>query len=167
MHEAKHWINTLSLIKHPEGGYYRETYRSEDIVTPPEHYHGKRNACTLIYYLLESHDMSALHRFTADEIWHFYAGSPITIHELLSDGTHKTTVLGDTHNMLYHYIIPGNTWFGAQVNEPDSYTLIGCTVSPGFEFSDFALGKRENLVKQYPRHQTIIEALTRKANINR
>jgi len=165
--EAKYWIRKLNLQKHPEGGYFRETYRSKGTI-PAEHLSetsgGDRNYSTSIYFLLTSDDISAFHRLKSDEIWHFYYGSSLTIYRIDSDGMlFKTKMGNDLENgELFQTHIKAGQWFGARVNEEDSFSLVGCTVSPGFDFSDFELASRKELLKAYPRHREVIEMLTNK-----
>lgn len=157
---ADYWINLLELEKHPEGGYFRETYRSQDRAQPLKHFDESRSASTLIYYLLKSEDKSALHRLNSDEIWHFYAGAPICIHEIDSCGKLTQTTLGNPEQMHFHHIVPANAWFGATVTQPDTFSLVGCTVAPGFEFDDFELADKNQMANIFPQHHAIIDALT-------
>jgi uncharacterized protein len=164
MGSAEYWIKHLQLFPHPEGGYYKETYRSKEVVVQmalPERFSGVRNFSTAIYFLLRSTDRSLFHRIKSDELWHFYAGGSLTIY-VLNDGGLTTYLLGSdvAHGQSLQVVIPANSWFGATVNEPESYVLSGCTVSPGFDFNDFELGSRDALLQQYPQHQALIRALT-------
>ncbi len=165
MKTAQYWIGKLSLDPHPEGGWFRETYRSDEIVVQdslPERYDGPRAFCTLIYFLLESGQVSRLHRLKSDEQWHFYTGSSLTIHIINPQGQYAQQQLGSDAEKgeSFQAIIPAGCWFGATVNAEDSYTLIGCLVSPGFDFGDFELGTRSELLSRYPRHAVIIQKLT-------
>ncbi len=163
--EAAFLIKKFDLIKHPEGGYYREVYRSRAIITQeglPKRFNGDRVFCTTIYFLLESADFSAFHQIKSDEIWHFYAGSPLTIYEIDSQGLLKTTILGNTNTSCFQHIIPAQTWFAAEVIDKNSYALVGCTVAPGFEFIDFELGKRNYLLQNFPQHIDSISRFTQK-----
>ncbi|MBN1408110.1 MAG: cupin domain-containing protein [Calditrichaceae bacterium] len=163
--EAGYWIQKLNLQKHPEGGYYRETYRSNEIITKdclPNRYDGNRSFYTSIYFLLIGNDISAFHRIKSDEIWHFYYGSSMTIYRIDPDGMLFKTKIGDNleNGELFQTYIKAGHWFGAKINDPNSFSLAGCTVAPGFDFSDFELGSRKDLIKAYPRHREIIEQLT-------
>lgn len=167
MHTSKYWIEKLGLEKHTEGGYFREVYRSEEII--PKHslherYQGDRNHSTSIYFLLTSNEFSAFHRIKSDELWHFYTGSPVTIHMIDEKGKYSAIILGaDADNgEMYQFTIPHGVWFAASINEPDSYTLVGCTVAPGFHYDDFELGKREELIRLFPQHEGVIKRFTRK-----
>lgn len=159
-------IKKLNLTAHPEGGFYKETYRSTEIIENinlSNNYIGDRNCCTSIYFLLKSEDFSAFHKINQDETWHFYEGSPITIHQIDLEGNYSKTTLGNDilNNQLPQYTVPGNYWFGATIDQQKSYSLVGCTVSPGFDFKDFRLANKIELKKKFPNHKSIIEELTR------
>ena len=159
-------IDKLRLTKHPEGGYFKETYRSKGTIEKdnlPITYQGKRNFCTSIYFLLKSNEFSAFHKINQDETWHFYEGSTITIHQISPSGEYSKTTIGNDilNNQFPQYTVNGDYWFGATVDENDSYSLVGCTVAPGFDFEDFELAERSNLQKKFPKHKNIIEELTR------
>lgn len=161
MHTAQYWINKLNLQKHPEGGYFCEVYRSEEEIKQeslPSRYSGARNHSTSIYFLLTSDEFSAFHRIKSDETWHFYYGKAVTIHMIDEKGNYSSIRLGSNPESeeVFQFTIPHGTWFAASVEEPDSYVLVGCTVSPGFHFDDFELGKREELLKLFPQHEKLI-----------
>jgi uncharacterized protein len=163
---AEYWIKKLDMQKHPEGGYFKEVYRSSDIISNgflPERYADSRNASTSIYFLLKGTDLSAFHKLKSDEIWHFYEGSPLTVHVINETGDLAEHRLGDNpeNNESFQIIIKAGTYFGAEIVNKDSYSLIGCTVAPGFDFRDFELAKRSNLLFKFPQHKQIIEILTR------
>ena len=164
--DAKYWIDKLQLIPHPEGGYYRQTYRAELTVErealPPE-FGGKRAVSTAIYFLLEGPDFSAFHRLRSDEIWHFYAGSALVVHVIAEDGRHSEILLGSNAEAgeVFQAVVKAGCWFGSRLRDPRSFALVGCTVSPGFDFADFELAKRDELVQLYPQHRAIVRALTR------
>ena len=163
--DATYWIEKLGLVKHPEGGYYRETYRSDEAVERsalPGRFSGPRPFSTAIYFLLSGDDISAFHRIKSDEVWHFYSGAPLTIHVIEQNGNYSPIQLGcsPVHEEYFQAVIKAGSWFGAALNEPRSYALVGCTVAPGFDFSDFEMGAREKLCRLYPAHRTIIEKLT-------
>jgi predicted cupin superfamily sugar epimerase len=166
MTNAQHWIAGLQLQPHPEGGYYRQTYRSPEVVAKahlPERFAGDRVFSTAIYYLLTGRDKSAFHRIKSDEGWHFYDGSPLTIHVLDGQGNYSTIQLGRSlpAGEVPQAVVNAGDLFGATVNNPDSYTLVGCTVAPGFDFADFEMPSREELLKRYPQHRALIEQLGR------
>lgn len=163
---AEGWIDHLDLERHPEGGYYRETYRSDESISEevlPDHFDGARDVSALIYFLLPADSVSALHRIRQDELWHFYAGAPITLHQIGPDGTYTTQTLGRavTDGQTLHTVVPAGTWFGATVEVDEGYGLAGCTTAPAFEFEDFELADRAALTEAFPQHAGIIERLTR------
>jgi predicted cupin superfamily sugar epimerase len=162
---AQAWIDHLDLDAHPEGGYYRETYRAGQSISEaalPDRFNGPRNVATLIYFLLPANAFSALHRIQQDEVWHFYAGAPITLHRIAPDGTYSTETLGRSvaNGQQLHTVVPAETWFGATVEGDDGYGLAGCTTAPGFEFDDFELADREALTEAFPQHRGVVERLT-------
>ncbi len=164
--DAKYWIDKLQLIPHPEGGYYRQTYRAELTVErealPPE-FGGKRAVATAIYFLLEGTDFSAFHRLRSDEIWHFYAGGALVVHVIGEDGHHSEILVGSDAEAgeVFRAVVKAGCWFGSRVRDAGSFALVGCTVSPGFDFEDFELAKRDELMRLYPQHRQLIERLTR------
>jgi uncharacterized protein len=156
---ADELIKFLGLKPHPEGGYYRESYRSPGTIpgfTPP------RAFSTAIYYLLVQGSISKLHRLSADEIFHFYKGDPLTWVLLGPGGTLKKIILGQDlkKNHQPQMVVPAGTWFGGSLNPGGNYALMGTTVAPGFEFKDFEIGKREELLKAFPRAEKEIFELT-------
>lgn len=110
-------------------------------------YNGARNASTAIYYLLLNDEFSAFHLLKSDEIFHFYSGSSLDVHIINSQGDYQLIKLGNNpeENEVLQLVIPQNSWFAAAVSQPNSYSLIGCTVAPGFDFNDFTLGKKRRL----------------------
>lgn len=165
MKTADYWIKHLSLSQHPEGGYYRETYRSTETITGkalPDRFGGDRNHSTTIYFLLPSDNRSLFHRIKSDEIWYYHAGSSLTIYVLDHNGLRKHKLGSDVANgESLQVIIPANVWFGALVNEQDSYTLSSCSVSPGFDFNDFELADQTVLLRDFPNEVEIIKRLTK------
>jgi uncharacterized protein len=161
---ASFWIDHLHMIPHPEGGHYAISYRSE-LTLPHEaipHHKGPRVACTCIYFLLQEGEISALHRIASDEIWHFYAGGGLDVYEIEPAGQLNIHTLGPdpTKHMLFQSWVPAKSWFGARVPIGMGYALVGCTVSPGFDFADFDMGDRNTLISLFPQHQNLIEELT-------
>jgi predicted cupin superfamily sugar epimerase len=154
--EAERLVRALKLKPHPEGGYYCETYRSGIRVATSE---ATRNAVTTIYYLLADDMFSAFHRLKSDEIWHYHRGSPISIESIESDGQHRRRVIGS--NDSWQAAIPAGAWFAARLLDPQGYALVGCDVAPGFDFADFEIGRREELVATFPQHERLIQQLTR------
>jgi len=160
-------IRTLQLKPHPEGGYFRETYRSTGEIIPESlsaEFSGKRNYSTCIYYLLTSETFSAFHRIVQDETWHFYEGSALYLHMISPQGSYTKVIIGRELNngQVPQFTVPGGTWFAAHVINPDDYSLMGCTVSPGFDFADLELGNLEEMLKRFPQHTGIIKRFTRK-----
>lgn len=156
-------IDRLGLAPHPEGGYYRETYRSALEVQSGPPFDGPRAWCTGIYFLLTGAAFSALHRIRSDEMWHFYDGDPLQVHMIAPDGTYRMVSIGRDFaaGEVPQFVVPAGHWFGATVVPPEGHALVGCTVSPGFDFADFELAQRAELVAQYPAHEAIITRLTR------
>lgn len=150
MKPAKEWIGELGLEPHPEGGWFRRVYESALKLE------GGRPAMTSIYYLLEGGDFSALHRLKSDEQWHFYAGSPITIHELEPDGSIRETTLGEG---VFQYTVAAGNLFGATVD--GDYALAGCSVVPGFDFAEFEMPPQAVLLEQFPNQYDFIVRLSR------
>ena len=162
----KEIISSLQLLPHPEGGWYRETYRAGETIPAddlPERFEGERSLATSIYFLLTSDTFSALHRIKSDEQWHFYSGSCLTIHVIHPDGNYEQIRLGSKldEGESFQTVVPHGRWFGATVDTPDSYALVGCSVAPGFDFADFEMGTRDDLITQFPKHEEIITRLTR------
>lgn len=158
-------VASLGLVPHPEGGFYRETYRAaEDIAHDalPARFTGTRSHATAIYYLLAAGDRSKLHRIRADEIWHFYEGDPLLIVAIAPDGALSVTTLGRDfgQGQVPQHVVPAGHWFGAIPAPGSAFALTGCTVSPGFDFADFELGARATLLQAYPQHRDWIEKLT-------
>jgi len=158
MKTAQEWIEELKLESHPEGGWFRQCYTSDILVTA-DGFPSPRPAMTVIYYLLESGDFSALHRLRQDEMWHFYAGSPLTVHTIDPDGNYSPVTLGG--NDMHQFTVKGGILFGATVDEPDSCALVACTVSPGFDYDDFEMPSRAELIAAYPAHRDLILRVTR------
>lgn len=163
--DAAYWIESLKLARHPEGGYFRRTYEACDVIEKdhlPERFRGPRRLSTAIIYLLPGHEVSRFHRLKGDEIWHFYAGCTLTLYVIDPAGSLRHMRLGANWEQgeAFQGVIPSGCWFGAVVDDPASYSLVGCTVSPGFEYEDFELGGRDRLLASYPEHRWIIEKLT-------
>lgn len=159
-------ITALNLQPHPEGGWYRETYRATETIPMaglPERFKGPRTHATVICFLLTSETFSALHRLKSDEQWHFYSGSPLTVHVIQLDGRYVPIKLGANlaQGETFQAVVPHGCWFGATVDTPDSYALVGCSVAPGFDFADFEMAERDILRKQFPQHTDLITRLTR------
>ena len=161
--KAKEYINKLQLKQHPEGGYYREVYRSGEKILPthlPKRYKTSRNFSTSIYFLLEGKQFSTFHLLQSDELWHFYDGSDLMIYIINPEGELITRKLGNSDDTEFQIVIKKHCWFAVEVCNKKSFSLFGCTVSPGFEFEDFKLGKRELLLKKFPDYGELIKRLT-------
>ncbi len=166
MNRGEQWIEALQLRRHPEGGWFREMYRAEETIphqSLPSRFTGDRPFSTAIYFLVNETDFSALHRFKQDELWHFYDGTSLTIHMIDPAGTYSAVKLGRNIQAGEEpmAVVKAGSLFGGSVNDPNSYALVCCTVAPGFDFADFEMPSRAQLLEQYPQHRQIIEQLTR------
>lgn len=162
--KVKQYIKQLQLKKHPEGGYYREVYRSGELILPehlPKRYKSTRNFSTSIYFLLEGKQFSAFHLLKSDELWHFYDGSNVLVYIINQDRELSFKKLGRGKDSDFQLAIEKQNWFAAELEDKKSFALFGCTVSPGFDFDDFELGKRDDLIKKYPQHSALIKRLTK------
>ena len=163
---AEYWIRTLQLAVHPEGGHYRETYRSAETVSAsalPERFSGDRCFATSIYYLLQSGEVSALHRIRSDEIWYHHDGAPVIIHVFEPGGGYRALKLGRDIRAgeAPQAVVSAGCMFGAAVEGDDMFCLAGCSVAPGFDFADFELAERDALLEEFPHYRDIITKLTR------
>lgn len=158
-------VTKLNMLPHPEGGYYKEEYRSEGIIPNAllPHFNGDRNYCTSIYFLLTSDNFSGFHRIKQDEVWHFYSGAPLAVHVIDLNGNYTKHLIGmDIENGYFPQLtVPANCWFASSVETENSYSFVGCTVAPGFDFKDFELAIQNELTAIYPQHKVIISKLTR------
>lgn len=159
-------IQQLHMLPHPEGGFYKETYRSTEIIRAdalPERFPGARSMATAIYFLLEAGNFSALHRIASDECWHFYAGGPLLVQVIHPDGKAESIVLGNdpAAGQLFQYVVPAGCWFGSEPAPGSTFSLVGCTVAPGFDFADFELATAAQLLMEYPQHETLIRRMCR------
>ncbi len=164
--EPNFWIEHLGLNKHPEGGWFKEVFRSDEILSKkslPGRYTSFRAVSTSIYYLLKGNEYSGFHRLKSDEIWHFYSGAPVNVYVISPLGKLTINSCGPfaEEGNVFQLLIPKGSWFAAKVTDQSSYTLLGCTVAPGFDFEDFELGKREGLIKRFPQHTGIIMEFTK------
>lgn len=162
---AEYWIQALELEAHPEGGWFRETYRSAEEIPAaalPDRYGEARCFGTSIYFLLGPGDVSKFHRIRSDEIWHYHRGDSVTLHLLDKRAGLRSITVGPNveSGEVPQAVIPANTWFGAKVTAEVGFCLIGCTVAPGFAFADFELAEREVLNAQFPAHRELIRRLT-------
>jgi uncharacterized protein len=153
MNSKEYWIKELGLEKHPEGGYYKEVYRSElNLVKDIPDFKGVRSSSTSIYFLLDSAEYSAWHRIKSDEIWYFHDGSPLNIHMIDPEGNHFLEVLGKeiSKGEKLQVVVPAGYVFASENFEANSYSLVGCMVSPGFDFNDFELFNENDIKRMYP-----------------
>ncbi|RUL88809.1 cupin domain-containing protein [Tautonia sociabilis] len=166
MTDAPSWIARLGLQDHPEGGFFSESYRSADQLDAGilgGRYDGPRPVATSIYFLLTSDSFSSLHRLNSDELWYFHAGSPLTVHVIDPEGAYRPIKVGLNldDGQRPQAVVPAGSWFGATVDEPGGFSLVGCAVAPGFAFADFELADRDQLTRAFPQHAELIARLTR------
>jgi uncharacterized protein len=154
MNTAKYFIQQLNLQTHIEGGYYKEFYRSS-LKT------GDRSLSTTIYFLLEKEQISHFHQLTADEIWFFHHGAALIVHCIDAEGNLWEHRLGMNleSGEQPQLLIPAGTIFASEMSDKNSFALVSCMVSPGFEFEDFKLYSKKELIKKYPAHKVIAERL--------
>jgi len=150
--KPEYWIHKLNLEKHPEGGYYRETHRSERLIDG-------RNLTTNIYYLLPASVLSHFHRLKYDEYWYFHLGSALSLHCFFQDGSYIQYQLGNNPDkgQRLSLTIPGGTIFGGEVADKDGFVLVSCNMTPGFHFEDFEMIEQHELMDKYPAYRHIIE----------
>lgn len=166
MHTATTIIEKLGLLPHPEGGFFKETYRSDEEISQnalPQYFSGARNHSSCIYFLLRSADFSAFHKINQDEIWHFYEGSTIRLVMISPEGKVTEVTIGRdiVNGEVPQFVVPKHHWFAAKVITTNSFALVGCTVAPGFDFADFVLPTREALIQLFPQHKLLITQFTR------
>ena len=159
-------IQKYNLEPHPEGGWYKQTYKSSEQIPGnalPERFGANRTLSTAIYFLLEKENFSAFHRIKSDECWHFYAGDPLVIYVIDHNEELKIISLGNDleKGQAFQYVVPANCWFASRPAPGSEYCFVGCTVAPGFEFEDFELANAAELSAIYPEHKKIIEQLCR------
>jgi predicted cupin superfamily sugar epimerase len=162
--DASKLIDALGLVKHPEGGFYRETFRSPLVLRTLQGLPAgdERNASTAIYFLLPAGAFSAFHRVTSDEVWHHYDGDPVELHTLSPAGQHEMTRLGCDvgSGERPQHVVPAG-FYQAAAPVGDRYALCGCTVAPGFDFADFTMPERSKLLAQFGEHRALVERFTR------
>ncbi|MCX7678910.1 MAG: cupin domain-containing protein [Spirochaetes bacterium] len=167
--DANYWIKSLNLVPHPEGGHFREIYRSRESIVRsalPSRFKGDRCLGTSIYFLLQKGEISALHRLKSDEIWYYHYGAPLTVYIIHNDCL-ITRLLGlrVQEGEQPQVIVPAGAWFGATIEGEGDFTLVGCAVIPGFDYEDFEIADPHQLVAQYPAYRAIIEKLTKKVHV--
>lgn len=159
-------ISQYELQPHPEGGWYKQTYKSTEFISAtalPKRFDNDRAFSTAIYFLLEKGNFSAFHKIKSDECWHFYAGDPLHVYIIGEAGDLKVITLGNdfSRQQTFQYVVPANCWFASRPAQGSEYCFVGCTVAPGFEFADFELADRKMLLAMYPQHASIISELCR------
>ena len=160
-------IGHYQLQPHPEGGWYKETYKSSEQIPAtalPVRFGGGRSFSTAIYFLLDQGNFSAFHKIKSDECWHFYSGDILEVFVITPDGNLQITRLGSdiSNGELFQFMVPANCWFASRPAAKSSYCFVGCTVAPGFDFADFELAAAKELAALYPAHAAIINELCRK-----
>ncbi len=160
---AEDWITRLDMTAHPEGGYYKQSFVSPEKITTTDH-PKERNLYTSIYFLLQSHNVSHFHRLKSDELWYFHAGKAVTVHILNPKGEYRAEKLGLDVLAGEHpqVLVEKGSIFGSTVDAKDAFSLVGCMVSPGFDFADFELLLQPDLLELYPEHEQIIKKLAYK-----
>lgn len=166
MFTVEQLVDFYQLQPHPEGGFYKETYRSKESISHPglpERFKGERSFSTAIYFLLPAGHFSAFHRIKSDELWHFYAGVALNIYVINVEGTLTLINLGADilNGETMQAIVPAGCWFASRPAKSTGYCFAGCTVSPGFDFADFELAKAGELTQIYPEHKELIISLCR------
>ncbi len=163
---AQALIEKLGLEAHPEGGFFKETYRSAGVISQSDlggDYTGSRNYSTAIYFMLTSDAFSAFHRIRQDEFWFFHQGAPITFHTITAEGDYTVQTIGNEIDKGHvpQLVVKGGDWFAAEIQDDNEFALVSCTVSPGFDFADFELATKKELTELYPLYADIISQLTR------
>ncbi|MES2848505.1 MAG: cupin domain-containing protein [Bacteroidota bacterium] len=163
---AKQFIDHYRLQPHPEGGWYKETYRSKETIAAsslPERFNGDRNFSTAIYFLLEQGNFSAFHKIKSDECWHFYAGQTLHVYVLHDDGEVEIIKIGNdiAKGELFQFVVPANCWFASRPAPQSEFCFVGCTVAPGFDFADFEMAEEKKLSELFPQHKELIKELCR------
>lgn len=163
---AQELIARFDMQAHPEGGWFKETYRSKEAIEAtalPDRFSGSRFFSTAIYFLLEQGNFSAFHRIKSDECWHFYAGGPLDLYMIHENGSFEHVVIGNRpdKNEHFQFVVPAGCWFASRPTTGAEYSFVGCTVAPGFDFNDFELATGDALVTLFPQHRELILSLCR------
>ncbi|MBY0479030.1 MAG: cupin domain-containing protein [Chitinophagaceae bacterium] len=164
MYTVQQYITQFHLQPHPEGGYYCRTYASDESINAaalPVRFNGNRLLSTAIYFLLEGKQFSAFHRIKSDELWHFYTGAGLHIYVIHPDGNAEILKLGNDIENGYRFqqLVKAGCWFASMPVDENSFSFVGCTVAPGFDFEDFELADKATLLQQYPQHEQWINQL--------
>lgn len=165
-HSIQQLIDFYGLLPHPEGGFYKQTYCSPIVVEGEllaDDFIGKRHLSTAIYFLLGGTHFSAFHRIKSDELWHFYTGEALHIDVIHPNGDFERIRLGSdfSNGESFQAVVRAGCWFASSPVTTRGFSFVGCTVAPGFDFQDFELASRNQLINQYPQHSDIITSLTR------
>lgn len=160
------WIERLSMVEHPEGGFFRENYRATETISKtalPQRYRFDHSFSTAMYYLLAGADFSAFHRIASDEVWHFYDGSTLLLHMLDLNRGYESRLLGANaeDGAVPQWVVPQGTWMAIELVDKTSFGLVGCTVAPGFDFADFEMARADKLTAQFPESEALISRMTR------
>ncbi|PSL41927.1 hypothetical protein B0H99_101173 [Planomicrobium soli] len=160
---ADYWIEQLQMEEHPEGGYFKQSFKSEELISPASH-PGMRHLYTSIYFLLRSENISHFHQLLSDELWYFHAGSSLTVHIIDPTGEYRQEKLGLTieKGEKPQVLVEKGSIFGSSVDTADTFSLVGCMVTPGFDFTDFKLFSQQELLEQFPQHEEVISRLAYK-----
>lgn len=163
---AETLVQHFEMLPHPEGGYFKETYRAETTIKAaalPANFGGDRQASTAIYFLLEKGNFSAFHKIKSDECWHFYAGQALHIYVLNQDKTFSTIKLGNNlaNDEVFQAVVPANCWFASEPSNESTFCFVGCTVAPGFDFKDFELANSNELAAEFPAYDDLIYRMCR------
>lgn len=159
-------VEKFGLKPHPEGGYYKETYRASGQIPAAALqgiFPGSRNFSTAIYFLLVKNNFSAFHRIKSDECWHFYAGDCLLVHVIHPDGGYELIRLGNdiANDETFQAVVPAGAWFASETAPGGEFSFVGCTVAPGFDFADFELAEADALTRAFPGYGTLIRRLCR------
>ncbi len=168
-HTVRELVEKFQLVPHPEGGFYKEMYRSQEVIDKaslPDRFLGDRHFATAIYFLLEKNNFSAFHRIQSDECWHFYAGQTLHVHVIHLNGEYEKIALGNNINQgeTFQAMVPAGSWFASETAPGSDFSFVGCTVAPGFDFADFELAKAEELTAAFPNFAVLIGRLCRESN---
>ncbi|KMQ51017.1 hypothetical protein CHISP_2159 [Chitinispirillum alkaliphilum] len=167
MYSAEYFISKLNLEEHIEGGYFKEVYRSSCRFAGKESVsESERSLSTSIYFLLKGNQVSRFHSLRSDELWYYHYGSSVIIHMISKDGVLESRKLGlnmekDERPQI---LIPAGVVFAAENRDKEMFSLVSCVVSPGFDFRDFKLHGRDELIASYPSHSDLIERFTREGS---
>lgn len=163
---AESLIKNLELSPHPEGGFYKETYRAAESIDAgclPGRFGGSRSFATAIYFLLQQGDFSAFHKIKSDECWHFYAGGTLHVHIIYENKSYQKVALGPglDKGEVFQFVVPAGAWFASEPAPESAFSFVGCTVAPGFDFNDFEMARQDDLLRGYPQFRELVSRLCR------